>query len=99
MGLLRLALWVFVILMVIRLIGRVFRASFHFEVITPRGRGGHRQPPGSGTPGTGAAEMVQDPSCGAWIAADQAIKVNAGATAQYFCSQECLNNYRRKLNG
>lgn len=99
MGLLRFALWVLVFLLVIRLIGRIFRASFHFEVITPHGRGNRQQPPGGGAPGTGAADMAQDPSCGAWIAIDQAVKVNTGATTHYFCSQQCLDTYRKKLNG
>ncbi|TBR21209.1 MAG: hypothetical protein EPO63_08920 [Candidatus Nitrosotenuis sp.] len=98
MGLLRFVFWVFLFFMVVRLIGRVFRASFHFEIITPQGLSGHR-PPQGGSPGTGAAEMVRDPSCGAWIAADQAIRIDAGATTQFFCSRQCLDNYRRKLSG
>ena len=96
MGLLRFLFWVIVFLMVVRLIGRVFRASFHFEVITPGGAGGRQsQPPGRGA----AAEMAQDPSCGSWIAVEDAVKINTGATTQYFCSQQCLENYRKKLNG
>ncbi len=99
MGLLRFALWAIVILLILRFIGRIFRASFHFEVITPHNRGNQRQPPGGKPQSSGAAEMVQDPSCGAWIAAGQAVKVNTGAITQYFCSQQCLDNYRKKLNG
>ncbi len=99
MGLLRFALWIFIFLIAIRLIGRLLRASFHFEIITPQSHGNQRQPPGGGQPGRAAADMVQDPSCGAWIAAEHAVKINAGATTQYFCSQQCLDNYRKKLNG
>lgn len=98
MGLLRLAIWVLVFLLVIRLIGRLIRASFHFEVITPQSRG-NRPPPPGGAQGRNAAEMAQDPLCGAWIAVEHAVKINTGATTQYFCSQKCLDDYRKKLNG
>lgn len=97
MGLLRLAIWVLVFLVVIRLIGRLIRASFHFEVITPQSRG--NRPPSGGGPGRGAAEMAQDPMCGAWVATEHAVAINTGATTQYFCSQQCLDDYRKKLNG
>lgn len=94
MVLLRFVFWALVFLIVIRLIGRMFRASFHFEVITPQSAGNRRQPPGRA-----AADMVQDPVCGAWIAVGQAVEATTGATTQYFCSQQCLDNYRKKLNG
>lgn len=97
MGLLRLAIWVLVFLVVIRLIGRLLRATFHFEVITPQSRG--NRPPAGGAPGHGAAEMAQDPMCGAWVAIKDAVAINTGATTQYFCSQQCLDDYRKKLNG
>lgn len=99
MVLLRFALWAFVLLVVIRLIGRLFRATFHIEIITPQSHGGQRSQPGGGAPGGRAADMVQDPSCGAWVAADQAVKVNSGAITQFFCSQQCLDAYRKKING
>ena len=99
MLLLRFALWAFVFFLVIRIIGHLLRASFHFEIITPQSHGNRRSPPGGGAPGRAAADMVQDPACGAWVAADQAVKANVGATTQFFCSQQCLDTYRKKLNG
>lgn len=99
MGFVRAAFWVLIFFTAIRLVGRLLRASFHFEVITPQSCGNRAQPPGGGPGGRAAAEMAQDPMCGAWVAIEHAVTMNTGATTHFFCSGQCLENYRKKLNG
>ena len=41
-------------------------------------------------------EMVQDPVCGTWVPAGQAIIMNEGRERRFFCSPECRDKYLGK---
>jgi uncharacterized protein len=40
-------------------------------------------------------EMVQDPVCGTWVPAGQALSLPAGKETRYFCSEECRDKFRQ----
>jgi YHS domain-containing protein len=42
-------------------------------------------------------EMVKDPICGAYVSPDNGLMVRHGGTTRYFCSQECRQEYLRRL--
>lgn len=40
-------------------------------------------------------EMKKDPVCGTYIPENQAVTYNAGDETYYFCSQECMQQFRQ----
>jgi YHS domain-containing protein len=42
-------------------------------------------------------EMVKDPICGAYVSPDSGLMVRHGGGTRYFCSQECRQEYMRRL--
>jgi YHS domain-containing protein len=44
-----------------------------------------------------AGEMVKDPECGAYIAADSNISVRDGETVYRFCSYDCRDAFVRRI--
>ena len=41
-------------------------------------------------------EMVQDPVCGTWVPASQALALEHGKETFYFCSAECREKFLRQ---
>lgn len=93
--LVKLALFLLLLLVILKLIMRFIRVNFTFHVHTAGGAGR----PGQGMKSPTASEMVRDPVCGAYVAAEQAERVDVGAGSVYFCSRKCMEEYRRKLAG
>jgi YHS domain-containing protein len=44
-----------------------------------------------------AGEMVKDPECGTYIAADSGISVRDGETVYRFCSYDCRDAFVRRI--
>ena len=44
-----------------------------------------------------SGEMVKDPECGAYIAADSTITVRDGETTYRFCSYDCRDAFVRRI--
>jgi len=44
-----------------------------------------------------SGEMVKDPECGAYIAADSSISVRDGETVYRFCSYDCRDAFVRRI--
>lgn len=44
-----------------------------------------------------AGEMVKDPECGAYVAADSLITVRDGDIIHRFCSYDCRDKYLKRL--
>jgi hypothetical protein len=44
-----------------------------------------------------SGEMVKDPECGAYIAADSNISVRDGETTHRFCSYDCRDAFVRRI--
>jgi hypothetical protein len=44
-----------------------------------------------------SGEMVKDPECGAYIAADSGISVRDGETVHRFCSYDCRDAFVRRI--
>ena len=42
-------------------------------------------------------EMVQDPVCGTWVPASQAVSLPAGKETRYFCSEECREKFQENI--
>jgi uncharacterized protein len=40
-------------------------------------------------------EMVQDPVCGTWVPAGQALSLPGEKETRYFCSEECRDKFRQ----
>lgn len=56
------------------------------------GAGGPRRGPGRPTERIGGT-LVRDPQCGTYVPESRAIRVGSGASAQYFCSDDCRRAY------
>lgn len=41
-------------------------------------------------------EMVQDPVCGTWVPASQALRLEWKGQSFHFCSQECREKFRQR---
>jgi YHS domain-containing protein len=54
--------------------------------------------PGSARIQTPAAgeELVEDPQCHAYVPLSQALRTEIDGKTVYFCSQKCLEQYRKK---
>jgi hypothetical protein len=46
---------------------------------------------------TASGEMVKDPECGAYIAADSGVTVRDGDTVHRFCSYDCRDAFMRRV--
>ncbi len=46
-----------------------------------------------------ASEMVLDQQCGRYILKNNALKLSRDEDSLYFCSEECLERYRKKSGG
>jgi uncharacterized protein len=44
-----------------------------------------------------ATEMVQDPECGVYVDPAIALSLEAKGKVHYFCSEDCLNNFQKKI--
>lgn len=44
-----------------------------------------------------AGEMVKDPECGAYVAADSSVSVRDGEKVYRFCSYECRDKFLQRL--
>ena len=42
-------------------------------------------------------EMVQDPHCHTYIPKETALQTTIGGKVYYFCSQDCLDEYKRSM--
>lgn len=51
-------------------------------------RGSRGQPP--------ALRLVRDPVCGTHVAPRPSLSLSRGGTTQYFCSEECLSQFRQR---
>ncbi|HOI74524.1 MAG TPA: YHS domain-containing protein [Syntrophales bacterium] len=87
-GLIRLA----IILLILYLLYRLFRWIFlpGGKVVKPLPR------EDSGSP---REDLVEDPVCHTYLPASQARKARFDEQDLYFCSEECLEKYRRELEG
>jgi YHS domain-containing protein len=87
-GLIRLA----IILLILYLLYRLFRWIFlpGGKVVKPLPR------EDSGSP---REDLVEDPVCHTYLPASQARKARFDGQDLYFCSEECLEKYRRELEG
>ncbi len=52
-------------------------------------------PPDEPPAGGKVEEMVQDPVCGTWVPAGQALSLPAGKETRYFCSEECREKFQK----
>lgn len=62
-------------------------------IVAPK-KGG---PAGASPPRSGE-ETVQDPICGVYIAREDAVVGTLDGTRHYFCSMECLEKFRDRLD-
>jgi YHS domain-containing protein len=49
--------------------------------------------------GSGSApsvKLVRDPVCGVYVIPSQALTAGSGASTQYFCSEKCRNEWKRR---
>jgi hypothetical protein len=46
---------------------------------------------------TASGEMVKDPECGAYIAADSGITIRDGDAVHRFCSYDCRDAFMRRI--
>jgi YHS domain-containing protein len=76
----RLAVFVFLVIVVYKLLSGLLKG---FGVSDKREVSGDRN----------AADLVQDPQCGAYILPAQAVKARVGGKAFHFCSQSCKDKY------
>ena len=61
---------------------------------------GHRENIGRGSEGTNGGtidEMVQDPSCKAYIPKRTALRKNMGGREFFYCSQECAAKHEEEM--
>jgi YHS domain-containing protein len=49
-----------------------------------------------GEPCASVNDMVQDPVCGVYISADQAVSVHRKGVTFYFCSEDCYRRFVEK---
>lgn len=56
----------------------------------PRGTSAPKAPSGQ------VEEMVQDPVCGTWVPASQALRLEWKGQSFHFCSQECRGKFRQR---
>ena len=49
-------------------------------------------------PAATGTETFQDPACGVYVTADDAVIGRIGEKRVYFCSHACLEKYRESLN-
>ena len=45
-----------------------------------------------------ATEMIQDPVCGVYVDPSIALSLEAKGVIHYFCSEDCMKNFQKKLN-
>ena len=45
------------------------------------------------------AEMIKDPVCGSYVSMEHAVTAEFSGERIYFCSDNCLNEYRDKHGG
>ena len=53
----------------------------------------------TGTPGSPATEMVQDPNCQTFVPKPEAIRQTIEGREWYFCSRRCAEEYQLKSGG
>jgi uncharacterized protein len=57
--------------------------------------GGKPAPANIKSPADGE-ELVEDPECHAYVPVSQAVRMEIDGETSYFCSQKCLEQYRKK---
>jgi YHS domain-containing protein len=82
--LLRWALIAFLLLLLVRAIGRLVAGLLE-------GAGYTREPSGAGRSST--VHLVRDPVCGVHVVPSKSLSVGTGDARQYFCSARCRDRY------
>lgn len=77
---LRLAIFVFLVIVVYKLLRGLVKG---FGVTDRLGSSGDRN----------AADLVQDPQCGAYILPAQGVTVRVGGKTYHFCSESCRDKF------
>ncbi|PKN35081.1 MAG: hypothetical protein CVU61_05280 [Deltaproteobacteria bacterium HGW-Deltaproteobacteria-19] len=87
-GLIRLA----IILLILYLLYRLFRWIFlpPGKVVKPLPRENN---------GSTREDLVEDPVCHTYLPASEARKARFGDKDLYFCSEDCLEKYRKEIGG
>ena len=84
---LRIAAFIFLIWVVFKLLKSVAQKWFSKNLSRPSGD----------TPQI--AEMIKDPVCGSYVSMEHAVTAEFSGERIYFCSDNCLNEYRDKHGG
>ena len=43
-----------------------------------------------------ATKLVRDPVCGTFVAPGNSLSIGTGSTTNYFCSEKCRNEFRKR---
>ena len=80
----RLILWAILIFFVLRGVSRLLRGVLE-------GAGYRRD-----TPQQRSVALAKDPICGVFVVPTQALTLDTGAGAKYFCSEKCRREWQRR---
>ncbi len=91
----RFLLPLFLILVVYFFLRSIVRSFLQASVERQKFESDGRTGPASSRP-VKLGKMEKDPSCGTYVDVETSVRATVGGTVQYFCSEECLNKYRRE---
>jgi YHS domain-containing protein len=81
----RLIIWLALLLIIGRLLWRFMYALFEGAGMLKE----HRGDPA-------AVKLVRDPVCGVFVVPGKALTAGSGSSTQYFCSEKCREEWRRR---
>ncbi len=81
-----------------RLIIYAILAFIIYYLVRGFSKGSSKRPvPPSSHPNEGGKELKRDPICGTYIPEDTPYKLKYQGIPHYFCSEECMKTFRKKI--